>query len=34
MKAINEETKDVIELKGKSIDTFERVEEITEIILI
>ena len=34
MKAINEKTGDIIELKGGSIDNFEREEKISEIILI
>lgn len=34
MKAKNVKTEEIIELKGDSIETFERVEEIKEIILI
>lgn len=34
MKAKNIKTGDIIELKGDSIETFERVESIKEIILI
>ena len=34
MKAINEKTGDFIELRGDSIASFERVERISELILI